>query len=372
MSFFKKIGKFKQGLLGRMRIPVLYFARKDGKVFPVEISAGTYVSKGRRKVICSIRDITRRKKLEEKLKNKEKELQRYLFELEAYAIEVQKNEEKYRSLVESTEDSVYLLDRNLRYLYMNNKHLSRLRLSGDGYSGRSYSEFHLPEEAEWFAEKATKVFETGKSLQVETRSNAEEKYFLLTLSPVRDEEGSISALTVISKDVTELKMMERKLHDISITDELTGLYNRRGFFTLAEQRVKLATRMKKDLLLFSADLDDLKKINDRLGHHIGDMALVEAADILRMSFRESDIIGRIGGDEFVVLILQDQDVTPEVLITRLNHNLETYNANTNMRYRISISLGMASFDPKFPSSINELLVEADKLMYESKKNKKCS
>ncbi len=137
--------------------------------------------------------------------------------------ELRKNEEKYRSLVESTEDSVYLVDRNCRYLFMNEKHQSRLCLSKDQYQGRPYSVFHSTDNAKRFAEKVTHVFETGTSIQSEYKNN-EKRCFLKTLSPVKDPEtGRATAVTVVSKDITELKRAEKEL--LETRDYLNNIIN---------------------------------------------------------------------------------------------------------------------------------------------------
>ena len=159
----------------------------------------------------------------------------------------------------------------------------------------------------------------------------------------------------------------QELRTLSLSDELTGLYNRRGFFILAEQQIKIATRTRRGMLLVSADLDGLKKINDGFGHHEGDRAIVDAGQILRRSFRESDIISRIGGDEFVVLITEKPEINAEVLFGRLKKNLEVHNRRVQRPYPFSISMGVATFDPQDPTDLNSLLIAADKSMYESKK-----
>jgi two-component system cell cycle response regulator len=134
---------------------------------------------------------------------------------------------------------------------------------------------------------------------------------------------------------------EEALLALSLTDELTGLHNRRRFFVVAEQCLKLAIRMKKRPLLLFIDLDDLKWINDHYGHNEGDQALMGLADILKKTFRESDIIARIGGDEFVVL-LESTDEKSETMITRLHENVKEYNAKRS-QHILSISLGTAYF-----------------------------
>ena len=161
---------------------------------------------------------------------------------------------------------------------------------------------------------------------------------------------------------------EEALLVLSLTDDLTGLYNRRRFFVLTEQYLKVALRTKKRLLLLFIDMDDLKWINDNYGHNEGDQALVEFAKILQQSFRESDIIARIGGDEFVVLFVST-DENSERLLTRLHENLKDYNDQRSRRYPLSISVGTAQFDPESPVSIDQLLSEADASMYAQKRKK---
>ncbi|MGB7575090.1 MAG: diguanylate cyclase [Thermodesulfobacteriota bacterium] len=160
---------------------------------------------------------------------------------------------------------------------------------------------------------------------------------------------------------------EEALLALSLTDELTGLYNRRRFFILTEQCLKVAVRTKKRPLLLFIDMDNLKWINDHYGHKEGDQALTGLADILKKTFRESDIIARIGGDEFVVL-LESTDENSETLLTRLHENVRDYNVK-RPQHTLSISLGTAQFDPEYPISIDELLSKADALMYAQKRRR---
>jgi len=176
--------------------------------------------------------------------------------------------------------------------------------------------------------------------------------------------GFIGTLT----DVTELKTMHEEIHTLSITDELTGLYNRRGFFSLAEKQVKLAEREKRGVFLVFADLDHLKIINDAFGHNEGDQALRDAGRIFRETFRETDIIARVGGDEFAVFPVGAADAgTMDIIRNRLKKHLHIHNAQAGRRYELSLSLGMAYFDPEHPCSLDELLLRSDKLMYDQKR-----
>ena len=176
--------------------------------------------------------------------------------------------------------------------------------------------------------------------------------------------GVLSAFT----DITERKLVEQQLAHMATHDPLTDVPNRRGFFELAEQQLKVADRRKNGSVLLFADLDHLKHINDALGHPEGDRALIEVANILRETFRESDIIARIGGDEFAVLAVETDEVSAETLATRLRYNLEAHNARGDRPYKLSLSIGLAHYAPEHPCSIDELLAQADRAMYEQKQD----
>jgi len=169
----------------------------------------------------------------------------------------------------------------------------------------------------------------------------------------------------------ERQKTETKLRHQSITDSLTSLYNRRGFEVVAKQQAKVAVREKRALWLIYADLDDLKKINDTFGHQEGDRAIVHAAGILQASCRNSDIVARMGGDEFAVLLINSDDENAANFQARLMKNLDTFNAEKEGKAKISFSLGMAKFDPDKPGiSIEGLLSKADQAMYADKMAKK--
>lgn len=210
---------------------------------------------------------------------------------------------------------------------------------------------------------------------------------IIVLAPTADESFGVRALKAGAQDslvkeevdgnllvratryAIERHQLQMALHAMSLVDELTGLYNRRGFLTLARQQLKMADRMRKRVSHVFVDLDGLKVINDTLGHREGDLALLETADLLKETFRESDIIARIGGDEFVVIALENATTTAEGWTARLQDNLRQRNARADRRFPLSVSMGIAYYDPDFPCALDELLARADSMMFAEKRAK---
>jgi diguanylate cyclase (GGDEF)-like protein len=164
--------------------------------------------------------------------------------------------------------------------------------------------------------------------------------------------------------------MEEEIRNLSMTDELTGLYNRRGFTLLAVQEVKLAHRKKRSMLLFFGDVNNLKTINDTHGHAQGDLALQEVSAVLKETFREADIVARIGGDEFVVLAVDASMESADVLTNRIRTILERRQQQSDWPYQLSFSLGIAHYDPEAPCTVSEMIAQADGRMYQQKQEKK--
>lgn len=172
----------------------------------------------------------------------------------------------------------------------------------------------------------------------------------------------------MARQIYKLKTAEVKMREFAHYDVLTGLYNRRGFLTFAEQLLKLSNRAHRGLVLIYADMDNLKKVNDGRGHQEGDRALKSIADVLRKTFRDSDIIGRVGGDEFAILALEAKAESLDALRKRLKGNLERTAYNVESVLKLTFSLGILYYNPAKPRSIEELLKSADQLMYKEKKS----
>jgi len=195
------------------------------------------------------------------------------------------------------------------------------------------------------------------------------------VKPFQEVELRCAIEVAIHKHRADLATREREealrrnaelLASLSLVDELTQLKNRRGFFELAQQALKTARRECYTMGLFYIDLDGLKRINDTLGHLAGDQALRDTAQMLRQTFRESDILGRIGGDEFVALAHVAHDI--RVLTSRLREHLQVFNAAHERPYRLDVSIGTTLVTVTSDEDIETLLAKADAAMYEEKRS----
>lgn len=169
--------------------------------------------------------------------------------------------------------------------------------------------------------------------------------------------------------VWRINSMEKEIHDLTLRDELTGLYNMRGFYLLGEQTLRLAQRAELPFSVLFIDLDGLKKINDDLGHNMGSSYLAETGEIVMACFRETDVKGRFGGDEFVVAG-QFSMVGIELAASRLKSMAEQRNGAVARKYPLSLSVGYVTLDHPSTESLKELVQRADEAMYREKRSKK--
>ena len=203
-------------------------------------------------------------------------------------------------------------------------------------------------------------------MELELVRGEETRRYELRIAPFRvaQREGRVIMLL----DVTENRRLQAELQARSVIDDLTGLYNRRGFVGLAERQLRLAERRKQPAVLVFADLDGLKSVNDTEGHAAGDRLLVDAASVLREVCRESDIIARIGGDEFAILALDSGREGEQRLTAAIERARAERHASGGPP--VSFSIGMAVFDPNAPSrTLADLLAEADEMMYRQKRSR---
>lgn len=168
------------------------------------------------------------------------------------------------------------------------------------------------------------------------------------------------------RDITGLVRLREELRAVAFIDELTGLCNRQGFFTLAQQQLKIASRTRKWLFFLLANVNHMKWINDAFGHVKGEQTLVETANILKGTFRNSDIIARIGENDFAALALEAHYSSSHIMSARLQKNLEDYNLREKQLYRLSLSTGIAFFDPDHTCSLDDLISRAETTMWAHK------
>ena len=171
------------------------------------------------------------------------------------------------------------------------------------------------------------------------------------------------------KDLAVMAEREIAALQLASLDELTQISNRRGFMALAKHSLAIGRRLKKPSVMMMFDLDDFKPINDRFGHAEGDRALIAFANIMRDVFRESDVFARTGGDEFMALTGNCDENGAKEILDRFRKSMDYYNTTENRGYRLGYSVGCLPVYPDDPCSIEELMNQADQLMYENKENK---
>ncbi len=211
---------------------------------------------------------------------------------------------------------------------------------------------------------------------------------VVVLAPLEDKGLALAAIRsgaqdFLVKDHTDAALLTRAVEfglergkllretkTLSLTDELTGLYNRRGFLALAVQQLKLHQRHKRGLVLFFVDVDDLKYINDEYGHTEGDQAIRQVARVFKSCFRDSDILARFGGDEFVALALETGEDGARIILDRLGKGVRQMNLESGRPYPVALSTGYAVQSEGQTADAEELLMRADKMMYRIKKDKK--
>jgi len=227
----------------------------------------------------------------------------------------------------------------------------------------------------------------GFATFTELRALAPAVPFLFFLSNAEDERNGLEAVRAGAQDflvqsevdgpvlahALQLAIERNRLHaallDLALVDDLTGLYNRRGFLTLATRDLRLARRGHETLLVAFADLDDLKGVNDTAGHAVGDRALRDTAALLRRTFRDSDLVARIGGDEYAVLVRHAGPDSAGVLAERLKRQVRDLNRRAARPYQLSISLGFATHKASTLGSVAGLLDRADRALYRDKRRK---
>ena len=276
---------------------------------------------------------------------------------------LRKSEERYREILASIEEGYYEADLAGRVTFCNDAACKILGYARKELVGKSYR--HLFKEPKAVLKAFNRVYHTAKpnrSFTVEIKRKDGSTFFgELSVSPILNSEGAVTGFRGVARDISERIKVEEQLRYLSLHDQLTGLYNRTFF---EEELKRLDGSRKYPITIISADLDGLKLINDTLGHDCGDRQLISCAKVMKESLRASDILARVGGDEFNAILPGTDEQTGEKIAGRIRENLEKYN-QTHAGPPLSISLGVATALSK-DTPLNELFKRADDLMYREK------
>jgi diguanylate cyclase (GGDEF)-like protein/PAS domain S-box-containing protein len=208
--------------------------------------------------------------------------------------------------------------------------------------------------------------------------------FDFSLMPIADADGRVALLVAEGRDISEKMRLEQALREanqqlqlaqeqarqLAVTDELTGLYNRRGFYLMAEQQRRQALRTRSRGLLMFVDVDGLKQANDRFGHEVGNALIAAAARTLTQAFRAGDLVARLGGDEFAVLALPAPGDAAALLAERVAAQVEAFNRGATLPLSLELSIGMHEFTWTEDLAVDGLVARADAAMYQHKRSRR--
>lgn len=287
------------------------------------------------------------------------------------AEDLRASEERHRFLTEYSSDMISVASWEGRYLYVSPASAALLGYEPVELIGCTF--YDLVHELDRAAVRRTHLLslERATSGLIAYRIKRKDGRYIWFESAIREVPRSgrdtPRELVVVSRDITERKLQEERLKDMAILDDLTGLYNRRGFMALASQHLKQAKRAKRQALVIFADLDGLKRINDTHGHADGDRAIIAAAEVFNRTFRDSDVVARVGGDEFAILAIEAEMESVETIKARLQAALQSANSS-GRPYQISVSIGIVPFNPDHDANVEELMASADREMYTHKRS----
>ncbi len=277
-----------------------------------------------------------------------------------------KNEEldkKYKDVFNTIEDGYYEVDLKGRLTFLNDAACRILGLNPEEYT--SIEQLSLYKNPQRVFQKLKQVYKTGlsdgKYIVEINRRDGSPGLLEISIAPMKDKFSVIVGFRGIARDVTEREEAQKQLEYFSMHDKLTGLYNRTFF---EEELRRLSRGRDYPITMISADLNGLKLINDTLGHDKGDLLLKAAADVLKLSLRGSDVLARVGGDEFTAILSNTDEATADKVLKRIRYNVKDFSDNNPDLY-LSFSLGVATAHSSEVSN-TELFKQADDSMYRDK------
>ena len=276
---------------------------------------------------------------------------------------LKESEEKYREILETIEEGYYEVDLAGNFVFFNDSLCKMLGYESNEIKNLNYKEIHKnPDEVYKVYNRVYRTGEPEKSAgwSVITK-DGREIFIEISVTLRRDDENKPIGFRGVTRDITERKHREEKLEYLSLHDQLTGLYNRTFFI---EELNRLTFSRAYPISIISADVDELKKVNDTLGHAAGDQLIQACGNVLSNSLRKSDILARIGGDEFAVILPHTDEPTAKKIAERIRFNVAAYNEKQPV-FSLSLSLGWATATNK-GVGLEEIYKKADKLMLSEK------
>lgn len=280
-----------------------------------------------------------------------------------------KSADIYYDIVVSTNTLIWRTDTEGRFTFLNPAWGKNSGYTVEEMIGKPFSKFQVPEASEHYINAFRNCLIGESIIGHETTyfsRSGEEIHLAINMIPLYDSSGTITGTQGTAHDVTEDKHADKLLQYISAKDELSGLYNLHTFLSMTEQQIKTANREKKKLLVIYAGVDKMDSINKIHSRETGDQVLIDTADILRRTFRETDVLSRTGGDEFVVSTLVSTENTEETIMIRLQDNIDKYNVDKSGSLKLLLSFGTAFYNPEHPVPIEKVLSDADAMMHENK------
>ncbi len=285
---------------------------------------------------------------------------------------LRQSEERFRSLIRNSSNVFMILDSENRVSYVSS---SARRVFGhppEEISGAGLCELIHPDDlTDVKAALRRCARDHNEIATLEFRLQRQPGRWIFIEAAITNslDDRSVNGIVMNCRDISWRKEMEERLRSLSLRDDLTGLYNRRGFFTLAQREVGSAARSRRELFLLFADLDGMKLINDTYGHNAGDEALHLAAKAFRRTFRDSDILARMGGDEFAVLGERTPGARSRTIVARLRRHLAECNMASDVPYEVALSVGVVLLKAGAGTKIDDVLAAADTRMYAQKRGR---
>ncbi len=279
------------------------------------------------------------------------------------------NESRLRTLIENAPDEFYAYDIKGRITDFNDAICNDLGYSRDELEHTNIFDFEVSPTAKKLISNVWPSLETGASYTVNAVHVCKNKTeYPVEVSMTCIVDNGEKYIFALARDMTENENLKTHLSELAMTDELTALFNRRAFVSYFEKELSRAKRNAEDISLLMIDIDFFKKINDKYGHHVGDIVLQHFSNVAKNTIRNEDTIGRIGGEEFAVLLPNTTINTAGLIAERLRKAIEnTFVEHEGQKITFTVSIGIAMFDDK--DMVPEALMKnADDALYNAKEN----